>query len=333
MRTGKDSPPTLVACLFALAGCEGAQSVLNPYGPDAARLADLSWMLFVGGGIILLFTMAAAVLAVWGTPAQRSTLGSRRFVLAAGVAFPVTVLTALLVQTMVLARGLNGPVFGGDPLRIEVTGRQFWWEIRYPGTLPDGGVVTANEIRLPVGREVELRVRSGDVVHNFWVPALHGKIDMYPGRVNVWRLRADRPGTFRGQCAEFCGTSHAYMAFYVVAEEPEAFERWLDRQRLPAEPPRDEFLALGMRAFGAAGCGGCHAVRGTEWSGQIGPDLTHVGSRLSLAAGTLDNHRGTLAGWIAASQDIKPGNGMPSFNTALDGQELRAVSAWLESLE
>jgi len=319
--------------LLALGGCEGSQSVLNPYGPDSARVATLSWMLFGGGGAIMLFTMAAAAFAVWGTPAQRGTLGSRRFVLWAGVAFPVVVLTALLVHTMVLARGLNSPFFGGAPLLIEVTGRQFWWEVRYPGALPDGGVVTANEIHLPVGREVELRVDSGDVVHSFWVPALHGKIDMYPGRVNRWRLRADRPGTFRGQCAEFCGISHTYMAFHVVAEEPEAFERWLDRQRRPVAPPRDEFLAFGMQVFGAAGCGDCHAVRGTEWTSRIGPDLTHVGSRLSLAAGTLDNHRGTLAGWIAGSQDLKPGNGMPSFSAALDGPELRAVSAWLESLQ
>jgi cytochrome c oxidase subunit 2 len=335
MRVAAPSRALLLAsCGAMLAGCEGVQSVLNPYGPDAARIANLSWILFAGGTLILLFTLAAAALAVFGAEAPRRVIGSRRFVLAAGFAFPMVVLSALLVHTMMLARGINGPVFGGaPPLQIEVTGRQFWWEVRYPGTLPDGGVVTANEIRLPVGREVELRVASGDVVHNFWVPALHGKIDMYPGRVNLWRLRADRPGTFRGQCAEFCGTSHAYMAFYVVAEEPVEFERWLDRQRLPVEPPRDEFLALGMRVFGAGGCGGCHAVRGTEWNARIGPDLTHVGSRLSLAAGTLDNHRGTLAGWIAGSQHLKPGNGMPSFNTALDGPELRAVSTWLESLK
>ena len=324
--------PILLAGAAALAGCSGseAQSVLEPLGPDAALLADLSWLLFAGGGLIFLLTMAFAAVAVWGGEAQRRGLGSRRLILAGGVAFPVAVLTALLVETLGVARALGARApGGGEPLRIDVVGRQFWWDVRYPGQ----GVATANEIHIPAGREVELRVSAGDVYHSLWIPSLQGKIDMVPGRVNTLRLRAGQPGVVRGQCTEFCGTQHALMAFWVVAEPSEGFERWLERQRAPVEEPADEFLALGKRVFGAAGCGACHAVRGTEWDGRIGPDLTRVGGRLSLAAGALDNHRGTLGGWIAGVQTLKPGANMPSYNTVLDGKELRAVSAWLESLK
>ncbi|MBP0447551.1 c-type cytochrome [Roseomonas sp. SSH11] len=309
-----------------------AQSVLEPLGPEAELIADLTWVLFIGGGIIFLATMLLLAVAIRGGDGPRRILGSRRFILWAGVAFPVVVLSALLVGTLRVSAALDNRPMGAEPLKIEVIGRQFWWEVRYPGTLPSGGIVTANEIHIPVGREVELRVSAGDVYHSLWIPTLHGKIDMVPGRTNTLRLRAARPGVVRGQCTEFCGAQHALMAFYVVAETPDGYERWLERHRLPAAEPVDEFLATGRKVFAAAGCGGCHAVRGTEWDARIGPDLTHVGSRLSLAAGTLDNHRGTLGGWIAGVQDLKPGANMPSYNAVLDGRELRAVSAWLESL-
>ena len=332
-RLGRSRVPIAAA---ALTGCSGSevQSVLEPIGPDAALLADLSWLLFAGGGLIFLLTMVFAAIAVWGSEAHRRVIGSRRLILAGGVAFPVVVLTALLVWTLGLTRALDARApGGGEPLRVEVVGRQFWWEVRYPGPPPDGGVATANEIHIPIGREVELRVSAGDVYHSLWIPSLQGKIDMVPGRVNTLRLRAGEPGVVRGQCTEFCGAQHALMAFWVVAEAPEDFERWLERQRAPVGEPADEFLALGKRVFGAAGCGTCHAVRGTDWDGRIGPDLTHVGGRRSLAAGALDNHRGTLGGWIAGVQTLKPGANMPSYNTVLDGKELRAVSAWLESLK
>jgi cytochrome c oxidase subunit II len=328
--------------MSALAGCrrEGAQSALAPIGPDAARIAEFSWALFAGGGLIFLAVLVFVFVAAAGGERQRRVLASRRFILAAGVAFPVAVLSALLAWTLGLSRALDAAPSQELPLRIEIIGHQYWWEVRYPDALADSGnggggddVVTANEVRIPVGREVEMRVSSSDVIHSVWIPALHGKIDMIPGQVNTLRLRADRAGVVRGQCAEFCGAQHALMAFFVVAEAPEAFERWLARQRLPVEEPDDALLALGWRAFGAAGCGACHTVRGTEWTGRLGPDLTRVGSRLSLAAASLDNHRGTLAAWVAGAQDLKPGSRMPSFRAALDGEELRAVAAWLESLK
>jgi cytochrome c oxidase subunit 2 len=312
-----------------LAGCEGRQAVLAPMGSEGERLTELSWLLFLAGTAIFLLVMALLGVALAGGERVRHRLGSRQAILVGGVAFPVVVLAALLVHTLGIAAALGPREAGEAPLRIEVTGRQYWWEVRYPAQ----DIVTANEIHIPVGRPVELLLDSGDVIHSLWIPALHGKRDMIPGRVNRLVVTADRPGVMRGQCAEFCGTQHALMAFFVVAEEEDAFARWVERHRAPVAPPEDAFLALGWRAFGTAGCGACHAVRGTEWTGRVGPDLTLVGARLSLAAGTLDNSHATMAGWIGAPQALKEGNRMPGFGAVLDGRELRAVAAWLGSLE
>jgi cytochrome c oxidase subunit 2 len=185
---------------------------------------------------------------------------------------------------------------------------------------------------IPVGRPVEVALRSDNVIHSFWVPALAGKVDMIPGRTNRLVIEARVPGVFRGQCAEYCGLQHAWMAFYVVAVPEAAYRQWRTDQAAPAIEPADATLRRGREAFLREGCGACHAVRGTPANGTLGPDLTHVGSRLSLAAGRLDNHAGTLAGWIADSQGIKPGNLMPSMNV-FSGEELRAVAAYLESLK
>ncbi len=306
------------------------QSILAPAGPDGERLADLSWLLFGAGGLIFLVVMALTVVALWGGAFERRLLASRPFILAAGIAFPVIALSALLLHNFSLGRALGLPLpGGGPPLPVEVVGYQFWWEVRYPGT----EAVTANEIRLPTGRDVILRVTSTDVIHSLWIPALHGKIDMIPGLVNERRVRAARPGVLRGECAEFCGAQHALMALDVVAQAPDDFAAWLAAQRQPAPAPATPVLAAGRQAFGQAGCGDCHTVRGTQWHGRRGPDLTHVGGRLTIGAGILPNGRGALAGWIAASQDLKPGNHMPSFADALEPAELRALAAWLESLK
>lgn len=315
--------------LPAAVGCSGVQTVLDPVGVQAGRIARISWVLFVGGSAIFALVMALAGLAVFAPPRWRGWMASRRFAFLGGVALPAATLLALLVWTLGVSNAL---VANTDPrpLRVEIVARQYWWEIRYPDAGP--GAVTANELRLPVGREVELTLLSGDVIHSVWIPNLHGKMDMIPGRANVQRLRADRPGVLRGQCTEFCGQQHALMAFWVVAEGPAEFGAWLARQQAPVPPPADPLAEHGMRVFGEAGCGACHAVRGTEWDARIAPDLSRVGSRLSLAAGALPNNRAALAGWIAGAQDIKPGNNMPSYGRALPGGDLLAVSAWLEGL-
>ncbi|MFH5925553.1 cytochrome c oxidase subunit II [Roseomonas xinghualingensis] len=319
----------LLLPLLALAGCSGVQTPLDPWGIQAERIADLTYVLFWGGAVVFLITMGFLALAILAPSSLRRGMGSRRFLVAMGIVFPVTVLTALLVYSLGVSRALTHPM-SESPLRIEIIGRQYWWEFRYPDL--GEGAVTANALHLPVGREVELHLTSGDVIHSVWVPNLHGKLDMIPGRVNRQRLRADRVGVLRGQCAEFCGTQHTLMAFDVVVQEPAEFDAWIARQRAPVPEPQTDEHRRGMQVFGEAGCGACHAVRGTPWAARIAPDLSRVGSRPTLAGGALPNNRGNLAGWIAAPQDIKPGNNMPAYARALEGSDLLALASWLESL-
>lgn len=319
-------------------------------GSGAALIHELSVTLYVGCALIFLFVMALVLYAVF-RPAR--AVRERRWLIGGGLVFPGIVLGALLVYSIAVGGALNsfqgqgtlrflldcvsdasralGRVLpGNDALRIEVNARQWWWEVTYAGA--GGEFELANEIHLPAGRAVELDLVTADVIHSFWVPALAGKVDMIPGHRNRLVLRADEPGVHRGQCAEYCGGQHALMAIDVVIVPPEEFERWRENQLRDAAPPADEFLARGRAAFLRGGCGECHAVRGTEARGDLGPDLTHVGSRRSLGAGVLDNHVGTLGGWIAGTQAIKPGSRMPDTR-AFDGAELRALAAWLESLE
>ncbi|MFL1462958.1 c-type cytochrome [Roseococcus sp. DSY-14] len=317
------------AAAALLAGCGGPQAPLDAWGPQAGRIAELSVLLIAGGGAILSLVVLCIALAVWAPPAVRRRLGGLGFVAGMGLAFPAITLSALLVHTLGASRALALFGAGAEPLVVEITGRQYWWEVRYPGT---PGAVTANELRLPRGREVELVLTSGDVIHSVWIPNLHGKLDMIPGRANRQRLRADRTGELRGQCTEFCGRQHALMAFAVVVEEPEAFDAWLARQAAPVPAPATAAEEAGMRVFGAAGCGACHAVRGTPWEARLAPDLSRVGSRRTLAAGALPNTLGHLAGWIAAPQDIKPGNAMPAYARALSGEEILALATWLDGL-
>jgi cytochrome c oxidase subunit 2 len=313
----------------ALAGCSGVQTPLDPWGVQAGLIAELTHVLFIGGGVIFLLTMGLLAAALLAPGRLRQWMGSRRFVIGGGIVFPIVTLAVLLVYSLGVSRALTMPGESA-PLRVEIIGRQFWWEVRYPDL--GEGAVTANELHLPVGRDVELRLTSGDVIHSLWIPNLHGKMDMIPGRENRQRLRVDRTGVLRGQCTEFCGIQHTFMAFWVVTHEQADFEAWVARQQAPVPPPANAGEAEGMRIFGEAGCGACHTVRGTAWQGRLAPDLSRIGSRLSLAAGMLDNHRGNLAGWIAGAQDIKPGNAMPAYGRSLEGAELLALAEWLESL-
>lgn len=314
-----------------LAGCDGPQSALDPKGVSAEHIAEIGWVLFSGGAAIFAFVM---ILTAWALFARRRNwLARDGWIVGGGVVFPVVVLTALLVYTLGVARDITGEP-PADPLRVEVVGVMWWWEVRY--TDLEGGqagpIVSANEIHVPVGRPVEITLTTVDVIHSFWVPNLAGKLDMVPGHINRLTLRATTPGVYRGQCAEYCGAQHARMALYVVAHSPEEFAAWLARERAPASDPTDPLRRQGREAFFKAGCQACHTIRGTPANGKLGPDLTHVGGRLSLAAGWLDNHVGTLAGWIADAQDIKPGNRMPSFDV-LDGKTVRALAAYLEGLK
>jgi cytochrome c oxidase subunit 2 len=244
------------------------------------------------------------------------------------VAAPTVVLGVLIAYGMplvptVLAIPENGP-------SIRVTAKQWWWRFEY--LTPEGPVETANELRLPVGERVALELVSPDVIHSFWVPSLAGKMDMIPGRVTRLALEPTRTGTFRGTCAEYCGASHALMAFSVVVMEREEFLDWLGQQARPAGAPADQAAARGQMAFVANGCTACHTIRGTPAAGRIGPDLTHVGSRRRIAAETLLNDRTALTRWITATDSVKPGVHMPAFR-ALGRDELSALAAYLSDLK
>jgi cytochrome c oxidase subunit II len=288
------------------------QSILHPHGPAATEIAGLAWVLFAGGGFVLLLVVAAALVAL-----RRETPGwlrTERFVVAAGIAFPIAALSALLLYVYLVGERLHAAPTAA--LKIEVVGEQWWWRVRY------ADFETANEIRIPVGQPVELVLRSADVLHSFWVPSLAGKVDMIPGRDNRLLISAATEGLYRGQCAEFCGGAHALMALHVLAQSADQFESWRELQRRPAAAAPELFRAR---------CGACHAVRGTQAAGTRGPDLTHVASRAFIAAGTLPNTPGNMAAWLADSQHAKPGNLMPAMR--LNPAELESLTQYMASLK
>ena len=307
---------------------DGIQSALNAQGPHAQAVLELTWVLFIGGAIVFVVVMVMAVLAVFAPRERIARMPSVCFIVGGGVVFPTLTLGALMVYGLMRADVLQGIEAGAEtPLRIEVIGEQWWWRLHYFDEQGRLDFVSANEIHIPAGRTVEFQLKSADVIHSFWVPTLAGKLDLIPGRTNRLRIVAPKPGVYRGQCAEYCGGPHAFMAFYVVAQAPEDFARWSARQREPFMAPTDELAARGAELF-MLRCAACHTVRGTEARGTLGPDLTHVAMRNTLAAGVLPNNRGTMAAWISASQRIKPDNLMPSFQE-FTGVELRGISAYL----
>lgn len=304
------------------------QSVLHPAGADAAIISQFAWVLFGTGALIFVAVMALLLLSL---RRQERKVAPSLWIAGAGVAFPVTVLTALLVWSTWRSAQLV-PQSSHKAFTISVTAKMWWWEVRYRDPGSGREIVTANEIHIPVGKPVYLGLNAADVIHSLWVPNLAGKRDMVPGRVTGLTLRAERPGVYRGQCAEYCGEQHARMALQVVALKPDEFDAWLARQALPAKAPDSEVTLRGRTAFLAQRCQACHTIRGVAEGGRLGPDLTHVGSRMEIGAGTLRNHRGTLAGWIADPQAIKRGAFMPASHD-LDGQTLRDLAAYLEQLK
>lgn len=307
----------------------GSQSALDPAGTQAAAIARLTWIMFAGGGVIFVLVMTFLAVALAGPLRYRAWLADRRSILIGGIAFPVVVLSALLIYGLSLARTITASP--ADALQIHVVGEQFWWRVRY--SLTDGGTVeTANEIHVPIDQPIELSLTTADVIHSLWIPTFGGKLDMIPGQTNRLVFRASKPGVYRGQCTEFCGSAHALMAFDVVAHTPDSFATWLAALRQPAQEPMLPFTQRGKELFVSSGCGSCHAVRGTVAAGVLGPELTHLGSRRSLGAASFPNNAGTLAGWIVDAQHLKPGNRMPSFNV-FKGEDLRAIAQYLESLK
>jgi cytochrome c oxidase subunit 2 len=317
------------AALLLATGCSGPQSAIDPAGHGATQLAGLFWWMTAGAAVIWVAVAALTFYAIRARPDRLDPRRTTALIIGGGVLVPTVVLALLLAYGLSLLPRLLAPAPPGS-LRIEVVGEQYWWRIRYH---PAQGAPfeLANELRLPVGEPVQFQLSSPDVIHAFWIPALGGKMDMIPGRTNRLTLEPTRTGTFRGVCAEFCGTSHALMAFDVVVLPKAQFEQWLAAQRQPAASPVDARALLGRERFFANGCAACHTVRGTEARGITGPDLTHVASRRSLGAGTAPNTHEGLARWLTRTAHVKPGVLMPHYGM-LPGEEIDALAAYLQSL-
>ncbi|WP_166486551.1 cytochrome c oxidase subunit II [Blastococcus saxobsidens] len=305
-------------------------SVLDPVGPVAEQIAGLTWFMIVIGTLLWAATVLFLVLALRHRARRaprRNTRGAKAFIAGWGVVVPMIVLPAVFAYSLVVGVHISRPA-PPQAVDIEVVGYQFWWEVRYP----DSGVVTANEVHVPVGRPVRLRLTSADVIHSLWVPPVSGKVDLVPGRENTMTFQVDEPGTYLGECAEFCGIQHARMQFVLVAQPEEEFEEHLRTLQLASSRPDTSLEAAGREVFLAASCGECHRIEDVSGGGVApAPDLTHLASRDTIAAGMLENTRGNLAGWILDPQGLKPGVRMPPNN--LDGDELQALLAYLESLE
>ena len=334
----KLSVPALVRAAILLgamvqAGCGGVQSPLNPAGPQASAIAALTWWFFGICAAVYVIVMAATLWAVMrrrshadDSPATERRLG---FVVGGAVAVTVVTLVVLAVASVVSGRGLTSPS-GPGAITVDAIGHQWWWEFQYHDVSPNEVVNSPNELHIPVGVPVVIKAMSRDVIHSFWVPNLHGKRDLIPGMVTHTWIQADTAGVYRGQCAEFCGHQHANMAFLVVAEPMDQFLAWVQQQRKGAPQPATDLEKRGHDVFMTGPCASCHTIRGTSAGSRIGPDLTHVASRQTIAAGTLPNTRGHRAGWVADSQSVKPGNRMPP--NLVSGEDLQAVLAYLETL-
>ena len=325
----------LVPAVVFLSGCQRAQDTLEPRSHQSHVIANLFWWM-MGGAWIGLALVVGLLFWSWKRRRRRGlgsdTAGEKPgeraswfVVVGAGIAMPIVVIAALFViSDIFVIRTTQAPASTATSLTVLVIGHQWWWEVRYPGT----SAVTANEIHIPVRTPVRVEVRSTDVIHSLWVPELNRKIDAIPGRMNAIELDADAVGRYRGQCAEFCGLQHAHMGFYVFADPPARFQRWLAAQERPAAPPAGPLERQGEQLFMSGPCSSCHTIRGTNAQGYVGPDLTHVAGRTTLAALTLPNHRSDLAGWIGDAQHFKPGNQMPDVN--LSGSQRQALVAYLE---
>ena len=282
-----------------------------------------------GAAIIWTAVVGLAIYSFRVAPGRQNRHASL-LIIGGGALVPTVVLAILLVYGLALLPGMLAPAPEGS-LKIAVTGEQWWWRVSYESSTGES-IALANEIHLPVGEPVEFHLESADVIHSFWIPSLGGKVDMIPGRQTRLKLEPTRTGVFRGVCAEYCGSSHALMSFYVVVTEKEEYEDWLKRQAEPGQSPVEPLTVRGKEVFIESGCGACHTVRGTVAKGVVGPDLTHVGSRMSLGAGILSNNSDDFLRWVTHNKTIKPEVHMPSFNM-LPQDDLRALAAYLDALE
>ena len=330
-----------VTASAALTACRGVQPMLAPAGPEARDIARLGWF------VLIVFCLVTAVMwvLIFGIAARRrGTLAEhapydapsdKRWVVVGGFLIPAIILGTIFVMTLgtmsAFPMGDNERIAPGPS--ISVFGHQWWWEVEYRyGNGPADRFITANEIHIPAGQPVDIELATRDVIHSFWVPRLHGKVDLVPDFVNRIRIQADQPGLYRGQCGEYCGPQHGHMILLVEADAPADFQTWLARMRRPAKAAADSFAARGRQVFMSNACVLCHTIRGTDAHGLVGPDLTHVGSRKGIAANSYPNSTGYLEAWVTHAQTMKPDAQMPDL-TAFTGEDLRALVAYLEGLK
>jgi cytochrome c oxidase subunit 2 len=335
----------IFGCVFSSACGGRLQSVIDPAGPQSAHLNRLWWFMFIVCAVVFVLVLAFLLMAVLmrnkepigeligelpNESAIDSESGKRSIVLIATAA-TVVILFALLVDSFLVGRGLTAELDRKQGVIIELTGHQWWWEARYLNVDASSIFTTANEIHIPVGVPVTFSLKSGDVIHSFWAPNLSGKKDLIPGKIATIWLQADKPGVYRGQCAEYCGHQHAHMALWIIAEPREQFDAWQRNQIQEGVTPGNASQERGQQVFLSSACVMCHAINGTVAGSNIGPNLTHVANRNTIAAATLQNDRDHLAQWVTDSQTIKPGNRMPP--NSLGPEDLQALLDYLQSLK
>jgi cytochrome c oxidase subunit II len=320
-----------------LSACQGWQSALDTHGPQARSLEILFWLFLAILGTVWVLTMVGLLASLRSRREPEADPLAEDPRRQSRMTRTIAVLVALTGVTVLGLTGLSYAYQKGifqqpaDVLTIKITGHQWWWQVDYEDPQPSRTFTTANEIHIPVGEMVRLKLESSDVIHSVWVPSLMGKMDAIPGRQNILEFQADQEGIYRGQCAEFCGYQHAHMGMLINAQPRAAFEEWRDHQIAAASSVDDEERKHGEQVFFSSPCVMCHTVRGTSAGGRVGPDLTHVGSRRYIAAGTLETTRGNLAAWIVDPQRIKPGANMPIIK--VPPQDLNALAHYLEGLK
>ena len=324
--------------LTSFAGCKSLQSTLGEGGPAAERLGELSgWIYFAFIAVTVVMWVLIAFIGLrrrgsFDEHAPVDAGGGQGWILIGGFLVPLVMLTVIFVRGLTVMAAF--PLHDGESeqdAEIRITGHQWWWQLDYQiGPLHDR-FRTANEIHIPTGRPVTIELTSADVIHSFWIPRLHGKVDLIPGAKTSIRIQAEEPGVFHGQCAEFCGVQHAKMKLLLVAEPPHQFQQWLDEQRQEAAQPGTEDAVLGQAVLLDHACPLCHTIRGTQARGSVGPDITHLAGRQMIGANILERNTANVAAWATHAQSLKPGSKMPNL-TQFRGRELRLLTTYLQSL-
>ncbi len=330
----------MMILLSAVPGFHGSQTPLDPAGPQALHIEQTLFLIFwitSAVTVVVLTVLAFGVLrqhAKGEIPPhfEVAPQTERRTSWIVGGAIGVTVILLFVMMISSFVTSHRTAALANSPaLKINVYGHEWWWEIEYPNEEQPYRIIrTANEIHVPAGAIIDIHGTSRDVIHSFWAPNIHGKKDLLPGYWNDLTLEVDKPGTWRGQCAEFCGLQHAHMAFHIVAQSRADFDNWYTSQLKPATEPQTPQAIHGREVFLSHPCIMCHTIRGTTANSTVGPDLTHIASRSMIAAGTLVNNTGNLASWIANAQSIKPGCRMPP--NPMPSSDLNDLVAYLESL-